>query len=81
MLMKIFCCSHILPAFYSLYRSQGRFVKEEIKPHPILSRLFRGAVLEDLTFDVEKVPMFCPPVPWSSIKLGGHLVANTDIIR
>ncbi|KAF4520387.1 hypothetical protein B566_EDAN012892 [Ephemera danica] len=59
----------------------GRFVKEEIKPHPILSKLFRGAALEELTFDVEKVPMLCPPLPWSNIKLGGHLISNTDIIR
>lgn len=25
-----------LPAFYTLFRNHGRFVREEIKPHPVL---------------------------------------------
>lgn len=29
---------NLLPAFYTLFRNQGRLVKEEVKPHPVLSR-------------------------------------------
>ena len=29
---------NILPAFYTLFRNQGRLVKEEVKPHPVLAR-------------------------------------------
>ncbi|KAJ9581673.1 hypothetical protein L9F63_023149, partial [Diploptera punctata] len=72
---------NLLPAFYTLYRSHGRFFKEEIKPHPILGRLYRGAAQETLVFDVTTVPMVCPPVPWISINNGGYLVAKADLIR
>lgn len=27
-----------IPAFYTLFRNEGRMVKEEVKPHPILSK-------------------------------------------
>lgn len=77
----MFVCSHSLPAFYSLYRSQGKLVKEEVKPHPLLARLFRGAAPEQLVFNSQSVPMLCPPVPWSSVLHGGHIIANTEIIR
>lgn len=29
---------NFMPAFYTLFRNQGRLVKEEVKPHPVLSR-------------------------------------------
>lgn len=29
---------NLLPAFYTLFRNQGRLVKEEVKPHPVLAR-------------------------------------------
>lgn len=29
---------NMLPAFYTLFRNQGKFVKEEVKPHPVLSK-------------------------------------------
>ncbi|PSN42978.1 hypothetical protein C0J52_13214 [Blattella germanica] len=72
---------HLLPAFYTLFRSQGRTLKEEVKPHPILARLFRGAAQEDLVFEVTTVPMLCPPLPWTSINSGGYLVAKAGLIR
>lgn len=28
--------TNLLPAFYTLFRNHGRFVREEIKPHPVL---------------------------------------------
>lgn len=77
------CCAfrHLLPAFYTLFRTQGRFLKEEVKPHPILARLFRGAAQEDLVFEVAAVPMLCPPLPWTSVTIGGYLLAKADLIR
>lgn len=72
---------HLLPAFYTLFRTQGRLLKEEVKPHPILARLFRGAAQEDLVFEVAAVPMLCPPLPWTSVATGGYLLARTDLIR
>lgn len=37
---------NLLPAFYTLFRNQKRIVQEEVKPHPILSRLSICVVLE-----------------------------------
>lgn len=56
-------------------------VKEEVKPHPVLARLFRGSEQEYLTFPAYEVPMKCPPKPWISINSGGYLVAHADIVR
>lgn len=81
---KSCCCffnRNYLPAFYTVFRTQGRLVKEEIKPHPILSRLYRASQPETLTFAASDIPMLCPPVPWTSIKNGGYLVAPCDVIR
>jgi len=72
---------HLLPAFYTLFRTQGRLLKEEVKPHPVLARLFRGAAQEDLVFEAATVPMLCPPLPWTSIGSGGYLIAKADLIR
>ncbi|KAK5641981.1 hypothetical protein RI129_010528 [Pyrocoelia pectoralis] len=76
-------CKHknYLPSFYTIFRSQGRLVKEEVKPHPILSRLYRASVPETLTFSANEVPMLCPPVPWTSVKSGGYLVSPCEMIR
>ncbi|KAB0793054.1 hypothetical protein PPYR_12674 [Photinus pyralis] len=72
---------NFLPSFYTIFRSQGRLVKEEVKPHPILSRLYRASVPETLTFSPNEVPMMCPPVPWTSVKSGGYLVSPCEVVR
>nr|CAD7399636.1 unnamed protein product [Timema cristinae] len=72
---------HLLPAFYTLFRHQGHMLKEEVKPHPVLARLFRGAAQEELIFDVTNVPMLTPPLPWSSVNSGGYLLARANLIR
>lgn len=72
---------NFLPAFYALFRNHGRLVKEEIKPHPVLARLYRGAQQQTLTFDTNMVPMLCPPQPWSSPKTGGYLLMKSELIR
>ncbi|KAK9883720.1 hypothetical protein WA026_001908 [Henosepilachna vigintioctopunctata] len=70
-----------LPAFYTIFRSQGRLTKEEVKPHPILAKLYRASVPETLTFSINEVPMICPPVPWTSVQNGGYLITPSDVIR
>ncbi|XP_063243144.1 DNA-directed RNA polymerase, mitochondrial [Bacillus rossius redtenbacheri] len=72
---------HLLPAFYTLFRHQSRLMKEEVKPHPVLARLFRAAEREDLVFDAVCVPMLTPPVPWTSVGCGGYLLARADLVR
>ncbi|XP_026844287.1 DNA-directed RNA polymerase, mitochondrial [Drosophila persimilis] len=72
---------NLLPAFYTLFRNQGRLVKEEVKPHPVLSRLLRGSRQQTLTFDSNLVPMLCPPQPWSTPHNGGYLLNKSELIR
>lgn len=56
-------------------------VKEEVKPHPILSKLYRSSLPESLTFPVNEIPMRCPPIPWISVYTGGYLVSPCDVVR
>lgn len=72
---------NLLPAFYTLFRNQGRIVKEEVKPHPVLSRLLRASRQQTLTFDSNLVPMLCPPQPWSTPHNGGYLLNKSELIR
>lgn len=71
----------MVPAFYSIFRMQGVHLKEEIKPHPILVKLFQAASRDELTFDATVVPMVCPPLPWASIRTGGYLLSAAKIVR
>ncbi|XP_056629610.1 DNA-directed RNA polymerase, mitochondrial [Diorhabda sublineata] len=70
-----------LPAFYTIFRAQGRIIKEEVKPHPILCKLYRQSHPETLTFPTNEVPMVCPPIPWISTEIGGYLISPCDVIR
>lgn len=72
---------NLTPAFYTLFRNQGRHLKEEVKPHPVLAKLYRGSQQETLTFDVNQVPMVCPPQPWTTSRNGGYLLAKSELIR
>ncbi|XP_068140133.1 DNA-directed RNA polymerase, mitochondrial [Drosophila tropicalis] len=72
---------NLMPAFYTLFRNQGRLVKEEVKPHPVLSRLLRASRQQTLTFDSNLVPMLCPPQPWSTPHNGGYLLNKSELIR
>lgn len=73
--------SKLLPAFYSLYRTQGHVIKEEVKAHPVVTRLFRGAAMPKIFFNANALPMQCPPKPWAHWNAGGYLVVNTDMLR
>lgn len=56
-------------------------VREEIKPHPILAKLYKASQPETLTFPAYEVPMKCPPVPWTSVDNGGYVFTPTDVVR
>ncbi|XP_071451585.1 DNA-directed RNA polymerase, mitochondrial-like [Hetaerina americana] len=74
---------HKLPAFYNIFRPQknGKMMKNEVKPHPVLVRLFRGASSDTLKFPTRCLPMLCPPVPWTTFMSGAYLALKTDFIR
>lgn len=79
--MKNVSNRNFIPAFYTIFRTQNRIAKEEVKPHPVLSKVYRGSVPENLTFPSYELPMLCPPVPWSSVDLGGYLISPSDLVR
>ncbi|KRT79074.1 hypothetical protein AMK59_7141 [Oryctes borbonicus] len=70
-----------IAAFYTIFRHYGRTVKEEVKPHPILSKLYRASAPETLKFPTYLVPMKCPPIPWISLNIGGYLLTPTEFVR
>ncbi|XP_015604039.1 DNA-directed RNA polymerase, mitochondrial [Cephus cinctus] len=72
---------HFLPAFYTLFRIQGRLVKHEIKPHPLLAKLYRDSRPETLTFNTDLIPSQCPPRPWISTQSSGYILSKTTLIR
>lgn len=72
---------NLMPASYTLFRNQGRLVKDEVKPHPVLSRLCRQSQQQTLLFDSNLVLMLYPPQPWSTPVNGGYLVTKSDLIR
>ncbi|XP_033195619.2 mitochondrial RNA polymerase isoform X1 [Bombus vancouverensis nearcticus] len=70
-----------IPAFYTLFRNKGSYLSEQIKPHPLVSKLYRKVHLKTLTFESLLLPSYSPPSPWVSIHLGGYLITKTDFIR
>ncbi|XP_033208635.1 DNA-directed RNA polymerase, mitochondrial isoform X2 [Belonocnema kinseyi] len=70
-----------VPAFYVVFRHKFKFLKEEIKPHPGLTKLYRDSQPEFLRFDANLVPSLSPPKPWSSAQHGGYLITKSSLIR
>ena len=69
-------------AFGIAYKSIGNMkIQKEFKAHPTLTRLYRNACLDNLVFDINMLPMLCPPTPWISPKFGGYLLTQTDFVR
>ncbi|XP_023314226.1 DNA-directed RNA polymerase, mitochondrial [Trichogramma pretiosum] len=73
--------AHSEPAFLKIYRNNDVLVKEEIKPNPQVSKLYRESQPETLTFNTTLIPSLCPPKPWTSVFSGGFIVSQTDIVR
>ncbi|GAV03670.1 hypothetical protein RvY_14063-2 [Ramazzottius varieornatus] len=67
------------PAVYKVYRHYGEKLKEEVKPHPVLAKLYRSSMQDTLTFEANMVPTVVPPHPWLSSKTGGYLVQNSQL--
>lgn len=47
----------------------------------MITRLFQGAALPQITFHASLLPMYCPPKPWVDNNGGGYLVIHTDMLR
>ncbi|XP_043493489.1 DNA-directed RNA polymerase, mitochondrial isoform X2 [Polistes fuscatus] len=69
------------PAFYIVFRNQGKCLVEQIKPHPIICKLYKDAQSNILTFEATLVPSLCPPRPWISINSGGYPLLRTNFMR
>ncbi|XP_026682594.1 DNA-directed RNA polymerase, mitochondrial [Diaphorina citri] len=75
------CPERWLPAFYPLFRTGGRTMNEELKPHPVLTKLFRATLPPTLDFEVTHVPMTSPPLPWYCANKGGYIISQVPFIR
>lgn len=70
-----------LPLFYNVFRGKAMLQRQEIKPHPIISRLIRASMPETLRMESVLVPSMSPPLPWTGIMEGGYLLSKTFIVR
>lgn len=70
-----------VPAFYVIFRSKLKVVKDEIQPHPLLTKIYRECQLETLTFNYDILPSITPPKPWYNIEKGGYLINKSSLIR
>lgn len=75
------CSANYMPVLYSIFRSRDLVSREELRPHPTFTKLYRGSQPEKLTFLANLVPMMCPPIPWTSPKSGGYIITHSDLIR
>ncbi|XP_014613955.1 PREDICTED: DNA-directed RNA polymerase, mitochondrial isoform X2 [Polistes canadensis] len=69
------------PAFYTVFRNKGKCLVEQVKPHPILCKLYKDAQSNILTFEATLIPSLCPPRPWISINSGGYALLKTNFVR
>ena len=70
----------VLFRIFSRMRKQSHFV-EEVKPHPVLAKLFCKQIFDTLMFPVDQLPMLVPPLPWTSPQHGGYLLHPSILIR
>ncbi|OQV21804.1 DNA-directed RNA polymerase, mitochondrial [Hypsibius exemplaris] len=70
-----------VPAVYKVYRHYADRLKEEVKPHPVLVKLYKGSRPETLNFDTDMCPTCVPPHPWLTAKTGGYLLQKTVLTR
>ncbi|XP_061833867.1 DNA-directed RNA polymerase, mitochondrial [Nerophis lumbriciformis] len=70
-----------IPILYHMYTFRSTRQIGFIKPHPILTQMQQEATETHLTFDSYVMPMRCPPVPWTSAKLGAYLMTPTKLMR
>ncbi|CAK1555600.1 unnamed protein product [Leptosia nina] len=71
-----------LPAVYKVHRPWGRFVRLELKPHPILTRLCAATARPTLRMRTSLAPTVSPPAPWlTATTPGAYLLTGTPLIR
>ncbi|CAB3230717.1 unnamed protein product [Arctia plantaginis] len=70
-----------LPAVYKVHRPWGRLVRLELKPHPVLARLWAGAARRDLRMRAALTPTHAPPAPWARVDRGALLLTHTPLVR
>ncbi|KAL0275039.1 UNVERIFIED_CONTAM: hypothetical protein PYX00_003026 [Menopon gallinae] len=70
-----------VPGLYIVLRYKLGKLTEEVKFHPKLLKYFDQSNIRDLLFDVEQLPMVCPPKPWSEVHSGGYLFLHTNFVR
>ncbi|XP_076661503.1 mitochondrial RNA polymerase [Halictus rubicundus] len=70
-----------IPAFYTLFRHKETYLIEQIKPHPVVSKMYKEAQSNTLSFNSIFIPSNAPPRPWTSVHTGGYLLTSTDFVR
>ncbi|XP_057697349.1 DNA-directed RNA polymerase, mitochondrial [Corythoichthys intestinalis] len=70
-----------IPILYHMYTFRSNRQVGFIKPHPILIQMQQEAMESKLTFDSSVIPMYCPPVPWTSAKFGAYLLTPVKLMR
>ncbi|XP_012535388.1 DNA-directed RNA polymerase, mitochondrial isoform X2 [Monomorium pharaonis] len=70
-----------IPAFYLLYRPHSKYLKQEIKPHPHLHKIYKDSHPETLSFETDTLPMLCLPRPWVNENTGGYLHSKVSVVR
>ncbi|KAG1672251.1 DNA-directed RNA polymerase, mitochondrial [Nymphon striatum] len=70
------------PAFYYMYKYDGKIMEKLLMPHHVLSKLFKETEqCCDLNFDCSSLPMLVPPSPWISQTTGGYLLTSVPFLR
>ncbi|XP_068617783.1 DNA-directed RNA polymerase, mitochondrial [Battus philenor] len=70
-----------MPGVFKVHRHWGWQVRLELKPHPIVSRLYAVAARPSLHLRSTLVPALAPPPPWRRHTAGAYLVTDTPLIR
>ena len=70
-----------VPAIYRVLRSRKEKKIVELKPHPILAKLFEMNQSNSLHFMTTHLPMLVPPLPWMSTSRGGFLLRPVIFTR
>ncbi|XP_067121127.1 LOW QUALITY PROTEIN: DNA-directed RNA polymerase, mitochondrial [Centruroides vittatus] len=68
-------------AFHCVLRNFGLHARHNIKPDPIITKLYKDAANEELHFETNLLPMCSPPLPWTSSQLVGFLLLESSLIR
>ena len=70
----------ILFRIYLRMRKEAHFM-EEVKPHPVIARLFSKLKFHTLRFSIDQLPTIIPPCPWTSPYQGGYFLHPSILIR